>query len=184
MAFQIQQGYNGFNIDTMPAWQRLAIANGTMKTDPATYAALGRWINMTQQGFKLAEKPSDLPAGAQTWAQQVGNTNVPRTGRDGTAIGLGISNARTETWFKDGQASQAAATAAPTPAAAAPAAVAPPVPQSQALVPGLSFDVRSTGEDIGIKRANSTSRKNKTINKGTNKLTIPRSSGASSLTIA
>ena len=88
-------------------------------------------------------------------------------------------------FYKGGEeAKPAAAAAAPAPAAAAPAAVAPPVPQVQAMVPGLSFDVRSTGEDIGIKRADSTSRKNKTINKGTSKLTIPRSSGASSLTIA
>ena len=64
----------------------------------------------------------------------------------------------------------------PAPAAPDPA----PAPQTSPGNPELTIpgvDVRLVGENLGIKPKNSAARKSGQINKGTNRLTIPRSSG-------
>jgi hypothetical protein len=74
-------------------------------------------------------------------------------------------------------------TPAPAPAASAPAP-APPSPSTAPGNPALSIpgvDVRLTGENLGIKSKNSSARISGKLNKGTSRLTIPRSSGANSL---
>jgi hypothetical protein len=79
-------------------------------------------------------------------------------------------------------ADPAPAPAAPAPAAApaqAPASNAPGNPQLQ--IPGIN--VRLTGEQVGIKPAESTARREKQTSKGSSRLTIPRSSGASGLNL-
>lgn len=86
---------------------------------------------------------------------------------------------------------QATAPAAPAPVAPAPAPE-PRVPQVDAApttapgnpalsIPGI--DVRLTGENIGIKAKRSKARSAGLTSSGTNRLTIPRSSGANSLNI-
>jgi hypothetical protein len=162
----------------LTAAQRLAQS----KLNPALTIQRQTW---EKEGFKLAENQAAIPQGAEQRTFTVpGQFSIMAQSAGRAGAQNPIIAPQNFLFYKGGEEAKPAAAAAPAPAAAAPAAVAPPVPQVQAMVPGLSFDVRSTGEDIGIKRADSTSRKNKTINKGTSKLTIPRSSGASSLTIA
>lgn len=83
-------------------------------------------------------------------------------------------------WRKVGPAPPAAAAApAPTPEPAP-----TPAPSSAPGLPELTIpgvDVRLTGENIGIKAKNSSARRSGQLNKGTSRLTIPRSSGANSL---
>lgn len=75
---------------------------------------------------------------------------------------------------------------APAPVAAPPPPPAPPSPSTAPGNPALSIpgvDVRLTGENLGIKSKNSSARISGKLNKGTSRLTIPRSSGANSLNL-
>jgi len=133
-----------------------------------------------KEGYKLAENQAAIPQGAEQ-----------RTFTVPSGMGQNSNNKTQVPWadqsflFYKGGAPEPAAAPAP---AAAPSPLAIQQPQmTQSLVPqlqGTDYDVRKAGEDIGIKRANSSSRKSKGINKGTSQLTIPRSSGSSSLNIA
>jgi len=168
MAFQQPQ---------LTAAQRLA----QIKLNPALTIQKQTW---EKEGYKLAENQAAIPQGAEQRTFTVpGQFSIMAQSAGRAGAQNPVIAPQSFLFYKGGEEAKPAAAAAAAPAQDAPVAVAPPVPQVQALVPGLSFDVRSTGEDIGIKRADSTSRKNKTLNRGTSKLTIPRSSGASSLTI-
>ena len=149
-------------------------------------AALSRANSLKdQQMLALGYKPylsnAQLPAGAVTRAEPISyswQTTNPKSGSTNN------SRSSVRNYFKEGTAPAPAAPAAPAPAAA-PAAAAPvpqTVPGNAALsIPGI--DVRLTGEQVGIKPAESTERKAKTTSTGSNRLTIPRSSGASGLNI-
>jgi hypothetical protein len=166
-----------FQLQPLTAAQRFA----QLKLNPALTIQKQTW---EKEGYQLAENQAAIPQGAEQRTFVV----------PGRANELANSNGRTQVpnpgssflFYKGGAPEPAPAAAAPAPAApAAPMAIQPQVAQS--IVPqlqGTDYDVRKAGEDIGIKRASSSSRKSKGINKGTSQLTIPRSSGSSSLNIA
>lgn len=80
------------------------------------------------------------------------------------------------------RAAAPAAAPSPAPAASQSTGQSNNVPGNPQLsVPGIN--VRLTGEQVGIKPAESTARREKQTSRGTSRLTIPRSSGASGLNL-
>jgi hypothetical protein len=137
-----------------------------------------------KEGYKLAENQAAIPKGAEQRTFSIPGRLNPiavANGRAGASIPTGGSSFL---FYKGGQEEAKPAAAAAPPPAAAPAAAAPShtVPGNPTLsIPGI--DVRLTGEQVGIKPAESTERKARSTSAGTSKLTIPRSSGASGLNI-
>jgi hypothetical protein len=135
-----------------------------------------------KEGYKIAENQAAIPKGAEQRTFSVpGRVNELARSRGLPQATFGDQSFL---FYKGGAEEEKAAAPAAAPAAAA--APAQPVPQTvpgnpQLSIPGI--DVRLTGEQIGIKPAESTQRKARGVSTGTNKLTIPRSSGASGLNI-
>lgn len=127
----------------------------------------------------MGEAPPDSD-GSWTRVESItGNnsTNNPRSGH--------TSNPWTATVWKKQAAprpadpDQSAPTSAPAPTT--PSMGGAGAGNPQLTIPGV--DVRLSGENLGIKPAKSSSRKAGTTNRGTSRLTIPRSSGYNPLNI-
>jgi pyruvate/2-oxoglutarate dehydrogenase complex dihydrolipoamide acyltransferase (E2) component len=140
--------------------------------------------NMEKGGWKASDGTT-LPAGTKTqtgqysWNERFGKDN--RKEYNGSLM-----------FFRPGDPAPQAAPPpepapdpTPPPAPVAPAFNQPAVVAAQGnpelTIPGV--DVRVTGENIGLKAKRSSAKQQGLTSKGTNRLTIPRSSGSNPLNI-
>jgi hypothetical protein len=136
--------------------------------------------NMEKGGWKASDGTT-LPAGTKTQTSQY--SWEQRFGKESTK---GYNNSL---MFYKPDSVPAAPAPAPDPTPA-PAPTAPTLDQPAAVaaygnpeltIPGV--DVRVTGENIGLKAKRSSAKQQGLTSKGTNRLTIPRSSGSNPLNI-
>ena len=137
-----------------------------------------------KEGYKLAESQDAIPAGAEQRTFTVPGTFNIMAQSQGRAGAQNFQNQPQNFLFYKGGTEEKPAAPSPAPspvelAQAGSSGNAPGNPQLQ--IPGIN--VRLTGEQIGIKPAVSSARREKQVSRGSSRLTIPRSSGASGLNL-
>jgi len=138
--------------------------------------------NMEKGGWRASDGTT-LPAGTKTQTSQY--SWEQRFGKESTK---GYTNSLM--FYKPDSVPAAPPPAPPPDPTPPPAAAAPTFDQPAAVaaygnpeltIPGV--DVRVTGENIGLKAKRSSAKQQGLTSKGTNRLTIPRSSGTNPLNI-